>query len=328
MIDAACAAQNGHPTAVVFPGQGSQRAGMGRDFALAFSSAARTFEEASDALGIDMKALCFERNPRLNLTEFTQPAVLTTEIAIIRALAEANGFAPALFAGHSLGEYTALVAAGVIPLVQAVRLVRERGHLMQDAVPQGQGAMAAIMQRRLDRAALAACLDGLRVDVANDNAPGQVVISGLATDVAIALKRLRGAVAFGGAQARLLNVSAPFHCRLMAGVEPCLRAILEEASSHWNVAAAPSVFSNVTAEPHVPDQAAVVDRLVRQVSRPVRWVEIMEAIGRVYAPPIVEVGPTVTLRAFFQMAGLCAYAVTDVAAARNLLAGPVRRIHQ
>ena len=173
----------------VFPGQGSQRAGMGRDFAAAFPASMAAFEEASDALGIDMTALCFGRDPRLNLTEFTQPALLTVETAMMRVLVGEFGFAPTLFAGHSLGEYTALVAAGVMPLGQAVALVRERGRLMQQAVAPGVGAMAAVTQRRIDREALLGCLDGLCVDLANDNAPGQAVISGLAGDVAVALDR-------------------------------------------------------------------------------------------------------------------------------------------
>ena len=321
MIDNA-ALHQALPSAAVFPGQGSQRPGMGRDFAQSFPAANAVFEEASDALGFDLKVLCFERDPRLNLTEFTQPAVLAVEIAMVRTLADISGFAPSLLAGHSLGEYTALVAAGVIPLAQAVRLVHRRGRLMQEAVPPGEGAMAAIMQRRVDRAALAACLDGLTVDIANDNAPGQVVISGLAADVAAALQRLHGTAAFTGAQTRLLNVSAPFHCRLMSAVEPPLRALLEEAAAHWNVAAAPRVWSNVTAAPHEPDRAAVVERLVGQVSRRVRWVEIMEQFGQAGIGPIIEIGPTATLRPFFQMAGLNAHVVADVATARRLFSGP------
>lgn len=305
----------------VFPGQGSQRAGMGRDFAAAFPAAMAAFEEASDALGIDMTALCFGRDPRLNLTEFTQPALLTVETAMMRVLVGEFGFAPTLFAGHSLGEYTALVAAGVMPLGQAAALVRERGRLMQQAVAPGVGAMAAVTQRRIDREALLGCLDGLCVDLANDNAPGQAVISGLAGDVAVALERLRGHDAFQGAQARMLNVSAPFHGRLMAGIEPHFRPLLEEASSAWAVDGAVRVIANVTAEPYAPHRAAVVDGLVRQVAGRVRWVETMDVIGRLTPAAVVEVGPVATLRGFFQMAAVRAQAVTDVAAARALAKG-------
>jgi [acyl-carrier-protein] S-malonyltransferase/trans-AT polyketide synthase/acyltransferase/oxidoreductase domain-containing protein len=291
---------------------------MGRDFASTFTAAAAAFEEASDALGIDMKALCFERDPRLNLTEFTQPALVTTEIAMFRALTQEYGLAPALLAGHSLGEYSALVAAGVMPLGQAARLVRERGRLLQAAVPPGEGSMMAIMHPRLDRVALRACLVDLEVDVANDNAPGQVVLSGLEAAMATALDRLRNNSALSGVQVRKLNVSAPFHCRLMAVAEAPLRALLEQAAPGWDVAGASRVFANVSAELHLSNRNAVVDRLVRQVSAPVRWTETMMAIDRMGACPTVEIGPTATLCGLFKFAGMRVHAVTDVASARCL----------
>src|SRR6516164_5095870 len=166
------------PTTVVFPGQGSQRAGMGRDFDERFGASRRAFEEASEALRLDVRSLCFSPDERLGLTEYAQPAILATEIAMLRGLAEGFGIRPDRFGGHSLGEYAALVAAGVIPFADAVRIVRERGRLMQETVPAGEGRMTAIIAEPIDLAVVQRALDGVAVNLANDNSPSQVVISG------------------------------------------------------------------------------------------------------------------------------------------------------
>jgi [acyl-carrier-protein] S-malonyltransferase/trans-AT polyketide synthase/acyltransferase/oxidoreductase domain-containing protein len=201
---------------VVFTGQGAQKTGMARDFVEAFPLAAAVFDEASEALDLDLRALCFEPDERLNLTAFTQPAILTAEVAMFAVAHTEWGYRPALFGGHSLGEYAALVAAGVLPLAEAVRLVAARGRLMQEAVPVGVGAMAALIGENLDLNAITAELADLVVDVANHNSPDQVVLSGDSADIDLAITRLSGP----GRRGKKLVVSAPFHSRLMAPIEP------------------------------------------------------------------------------------------------------------
>ena len=164
---------------VIFPGQGSQRRGMAQDFRDKFLTSRRIFEEASTALGLDIAAICRdETDPRLDLTEFTQPCILTAEIAIFEAVRAEYGYSPVYFGGHSLGEYTALVAAGALPFASAVRLVRRRGKLMQDCVAPGVGAMAAVIMENLPLAELSTRAESFGVDLANDNSAHQVVASG------------------------------------------------------------------------------------------------------------------------------------------------------
>src|SRR6202789_1920888 len=218
-------------TAFLFPGQGSQSVGMGRDLASAFPIARRTFEEANDALGFDLAELCF-RGPeeQLRLTEFTQPAIFTVSVAALRVLA-ATGATSDYFAGHSLGEYSANVAAGTIEFAAAARTVRRRGQLMQEAVPAGQGAMAAILGMKPE-AVLKVCQDASRdvgapVEPANLNSPEQTVISGAtaAVERAVLLAKERGPK-----RAATLRVSAPFHCSLMQPAQDALAPVLEEMS--------------------------------------------------------------------------------------------------
>src|SRR5262249_23374163 len=187
-----------------------------------------------------------------------QPCMLRAEIAVLRALVAERGLEAGWFAGHSLGEYTALVAAGVLPLGEAARLVRRRGALMQEAVPAGEGAMLAVIGRGLDLAELRAVLDGLEVDAANDNSSSQIVVSGSAAGVADAKQRLAGK----GRRLVPLNVSAPFHSRLMRGVEAKFAPDL--AAATLDAARAPRVASNYTGGFHAADAAAVRDALVRQ----------------------------------------------------------------
>src|ERR1700730_8853894 len=215
-------------TAFLFPGQGSQSVGMGRDLASSFPVARRTFEEANDALGFDLANLCFEGpEEQLRLTEFTQPAIFTVSVAVLRVLAEA-GVSAEYVAGHSLGEYSANVAAGAIEFATAARTVRRRGQLMQQAVPAGQGAMAAILGMPAETV-IAVCRDasseGAPVEPANLNSPEQTVISGAtaAVERALTLAKERGAK-----RAVLLQVSAPFHCSLMQPARDGLAPILQE----------------------------------------------------------------------------------------------------
>jgi len=290
---------------------------MGRDFDERFAASRRAFDEASDALALDLRGLCFEPDDRLALTEYAQPAILATEIAMLRGLAEAFGLAAQRFGGHSLGEYTALVAAGVMPLGDAVRIVRHRGRLMQDAVPVGRGRMVAVIGTELDLARIASAIDGLSVAVANDNSPEQVVLSGLAEDVHTAECRLAESVR-PPLRVVALDVSAPFHSPMMMPVEPAFAAVLESTSAGWDAARARCVTSNLTGGFHDGDEANLRIRLVRQISATVRWRSNMAALT---AQPtrIVEVGPGRPLRGFFKAIGVAADSITDVRSAARVL---------
>src|SRR5262245_35993066 len=259
---------------VVFPGQGSQRSGMGRDFHAEHAAARQVYEEGSDALDLDLAALCFEDDARLGLSECALSAILVTEIAMLRALQATVDLSVAAWGGHSLGEYTALVAAGALPLATALRIVRTRGRLMQDAVPAGQGRMVAVIGADLDLDGIVHTVADLVVDVANDNSRDQVVLSGLADDVRTAEKRLAPLAS------RLvpLDVSAPFHSRLMAGIEPAFAAELRESSGMLAPDRATTVTSNVSGGFHQRDRDVIVHRLVRQISATVRWRSNMETL--------------------------------------------------
>jgi [acyl-carrier-protein] S-malonyltransferase len=261
---------------------------MGRDLASAFPVARRTFEEANDALGFDLAELCFSGpEEQLRLTEFTQPAIFTVSIAALRVMAEAGAAADYL-AGHSLGEYSANVAAGAIEFAAAACTVRRRGQLMQQAVPPGQGAMAAILGMPPE-SVIAVCQDASRemgapVEPANMNAPEQTVISGAtaAVERAIALARQRGA-----RRAVLLPVSAPFHCSLMQPAQDALAPVLQDVSF---LPAKVPVVVNVDAA-LVTEAGALRDALVRQVTGAVRWTESMQLLIAEGVTNFVEVGP-------------------------------------
>jgi [acyl-carrier-protein] S-malonyltransferase len=281
----------GPRTAFLFPGQGSQKAGMGRAWSERHAEAAAVFAEASDTLGFDLARLCFEGpEEELQLTANTQPAILAVSVAIARVLA-ARGLVAQAVAGHSLGEYSAHVAAGTLALADALRLVRRRGQLMQEAVPVGVGAMAAILGLDAEAvAAVAAESAGEEIcSVANFNAPEQTVIAGhkSAVERAMALARERGAK-----RALPLPVSAPFHCALMAparaGLAPDLAAV------SFSDPAVPVVV-NIDAAPVVTGDAAR-DALVRQIDGPVRWVESVRRLaGELGVTRFVEVGPGAVL---------------------------------
>jgi [acyl-carrier-protein] S-malonyltransferase len=273
--------------AFIFPGQGSQYAGMGKDLAEQFPAARQVFEEADAALGFAISEMCFNGPAEsLGLTENTQPAILTTSIAALRAL-EAQDFAkPDFVAGHSLGEYSALVAAGALSLEDAVRIVRTRGRYMQEAVPVGEGAMAAILGAGLEsiRAACVEASEGQVCGPANINSPGQVVIAGhaAAVDRAVALLKERGAK-----RAVKLNVSAPFHSALMKPAQERLASYLANVS--FSDLAVP-VVTNVDARPVNAGEEAR-DALIRQVAAPVRWLESVEFLIQQGVQAFIELGP-------------------------------------
>jgi [acyl-carrier-protein] S-malonyltransferase len=273
-------------TAFIFPGQGSQYPGMGRELAQSFACAREVFEEADAALGFAISKLCFEGPAEeLQLTANTQPAILTVSVAAARVLRE-KGISADYVAGHSLGEYSALVAAGALSLADAVRLVRKRGQYMQEAVPVGQGAMAAILG--LDGAALdEICREAAQGEVvspANLNSPGQVVIAGSAAAVARAVEIAKGR---GAKRAIMLNVSAPFHCALMKPAQDRLSLDLDATSF-----ADPQMplVNNVGAQV-VTAASEVREGLKQQVTAPVRWDESVRRLRAEGVELFVEVGP-------------------------------------
>lgn len=273
--------------AYVFPGQGSQYPGMGKDLAENFSVARQVFEEVDDALGFKLSRLCFEGPAEeLQLTENTQPAILTVSIATARSL-EANGFpVPNFVAGHSLGEYSALVAAGAISLVDAVRTVRSRGQYMQEAVPLGVGAMAAVLGAELSEIerVCAQVSEGEICSPANINAPNQVVIAGHATAIDRAVEGMKE---IGAKRVVKLNVSAPFHCALMKPAQDRLAVDLKQlAFNELQVPVVTNVDARIT-----KDAGEVCDALIRQVSSPVRWLQSMTLLIEQGVGTFVEVGP-------------------------------------
>jgi [acyl-carrier-protein] S-malonyltransferase/trans-AT polyketide synthase/acyltransferase/oxidoreductase domain-containing protein len=300
-------------SAVVFPGQGSQRPGMAEDFRTRFSAAREVFEEASDALGLDAVALCAGQDGKLDLTEFAQPAILTAEIAVFRTLEREFDLRASYFGGHSLGEYTALCAAGVIPLADAVRIVRARGAAMQRAVPVGLGGMLAVSGPDVEqvRETTRARFD---LDVASINSPDQIVLSGLSSHVA----RAEAELGQEGFLVSRLDVSAPFHSRFMKTIESTLRRELEANLARWDTTHSSSVVSNTLAAFHGVDPQAIVAALVLQLSAPVRWLENMDQLGKL-AERIVEIGPSRPLRGLFRSLGREVASVTTVRCAEREL---------
>ena len=274
------------PIAFIFPGQGSQYVGMGKELFENFSMAKQVFEEADDALGLSLSALCFNGpEEALKLTENTQPAVLTTSIAALKVLQSEKGMIPQLTAGHSLGEYTALVASGALTFAEAVKIVRLRGKFMQEAVPLGEGAMAAVlgMEREQIEKICEEVSSGEVLTPANFNCPGQIVIAGHMKAVHRAMERVKQE----GKKAILLPVSAPFHSPLMKPAGERLEKALEEISvSDLKI----PVVTNVEAEAN-SSKDRVRGLLVAQVSSPVRWEESMGKMTEKGIEQVLEIGP-------------------------------------
>ncbi len=305
---------------VVFPGQGSQRQGMGKDFYDAIPVCRQTFEEASDALGLDVAAICFEADERLNLTEYTQPCIVTTEVAMVRGLAGKYGFKADYFGGHSLGEFTALTTAGVMPFADTVRIVRQRGRLMQEAVPVGVGSMAAVISEGIDVEALKKSMADLPIDVANINSTNQVVLSGDAAALPEAENRCKMLfVEPKTFRFVKLNVSAPFHSRFMKRIEEPFSDTLKKFSASFNGQNASRVTSNYQGTFHDASVDAVIGNLVSQLSNSVRWRDNMQALAA-RAERLYEIGPGRPLRDFFKSAGVTCESITGLSAAEKIFA--------
>ncbi|MDP1916750.1 MAG: ACP S-malonyltransferase [Myxococcales bacterium] len=273
--------------AFVFPGQGSQSVGMGKALADAFPEAKAVFDAADDALGEKLSTLCFEGpEDALKLTANTQPAILTVSIAAHAVFTKRFATAPAFVAGHSLGEYSALVAAGAMSLADAVRAVRARGTFMQEAVPAGVGAMSAVLGLAPEKVAelCREAAQGEIVSCANFNEPSQTVIAGHAAAVERAGVLLKAA---GAKRVLPLPVSAPFHCELMSPVVPSLDEVLSNVT--FKAPTVP-VVTNVEATPNA-DPSKVKGLLLRQVTGSVRWIECVQALEQAGVTKIVELGP-------------------------------------
>lgn len=277
--------------AFIYPGQGAQKAGMGQDFYENSPLARKIYDEAGKTLDLDMKDLCFAENDKLDLTEYTQAALVTTCLAMTEVVKE-QGISPDITAGLSLGEYAAIAAAGGMDTLDAIRLVRKRGILMQNTVPAGVGAMCAVMA--LDAQKIEEVLEGLEdVSIANYNCPGQIVITGKTECVEAAAKKLKEA---GAKRTIMLNVSGPFHSPLLK------RAGEELAQELKTVKLYPlqvPYVTNVTAE-KVEDISRTKELLAEQVSSSVRWMQSMEAMIADGADTFIEIGPGRTLAGFLK----------------------------
>lgn len=281
-------------TAWIYPGQGAQKAGMGADFYEKSETARAIYDQAGEVLGLDMKALCFEENEKLDLTEYTQAALVTTCLAMTRAAVE-RGLKADITAGLSLGEYSAIAAAGGMDDLDAVRLVRKRGILMQNTVPAGEGGMCAVMGLEASKIeeVLERMDDDACVTIANYNCPGQIVITGKTEAVEEASARLKEA---GAKRVMMLNVSGPFHSPLLIPAGEELSKELETVTLH---SLDIPYVTNVTAE-KVEDIRETKGLLKAQVSSPVRWMQSMEYLIREGVDTFVEIGPGKTLAGFLK----------------------------
>lgn len=277
--------------AFIYPGQGAQKAGMGADFYENSALAKELYDEASARLRLDLKALCFEKNELLDLTEYTQAALVTTSLAMTRVLKE-RGLCPDMTAGLSLGEYAAIAAAGGMDELDAISLVRRRGILMQNTVPKGVGGMCAVMGMEAEKIEEVIC-DMEDVQIANYNCPGQIVITGKTEAVEQAAKSLKEA---GARRAMMLNVSGPFHSKML---EPAGDLLLEELEKvEFHELQIPYV-TNVTAE-NVNDIKETKELLRKQISESVRWMQSVEHMIEEGVDTFVEIGPGKTLTGFLK----------------------------
>lgn len=279
-------------TAVIFPGQGAQYVGMAKDFYDSFEDSKKVFDEADDVLDIELKKICFEENDDINKTEYTQPAMVAAEVAIYDHLKNA-GLKADVFAGLSLGEYSALVAAGAMTLADGIKTVRRRGILMQNEVPLGMGGMAAVIAMDADKIAEICDNTPGKVQIANYNCPGQIVISGEAE----AVKAASAALAEAGAKRVIpLNISGPFHSQMLVPAGEKLYDFLQGVDVAEGFA---PYYCNADAE-EITDAAKVKELLKRQVYSSVRWQQTIENMIADGVDTFIEVGPGKTLTGFMK----------------------------
>lgn len=279
-------------TVFMFPGQGAQYVGMGKDFYDQIEVSRKMFDTASEAVGLDLKKLCFEENEDLNITEYTQIALLTTSVAMMEALKE-KGVTSDCNAGLSLGEYGALVASGIMDYEDACRVVRKRGLYMQEEVPAGEGAMSAVLGLTADVIEDILKKEGKQVEIANYNCPGQIVISGETNAVAEVGEKIKEA---GAKRVVPLKVSGPFHSSLLKGAGEKLAKVLEDVTIHD--IKVPYVC-NVSAQ-MITDKNEVKELLAKQVSSSVRWQQTIELLIEQGYNTFIEIGPGKTLNGFMK----------------------------
>ena len=303
--------------AVVFPGQGTQRPGMGEDFFHAIAAGRAVYEEASDLLGWDVAHMCFKENDLIDLTEYAQPCIFTTEIAMFRGIENTWGLTADVFGGHSVGEYAAMAASGAMPFAEALKAVRERGRLMQTAFPEKAGGMLAVIGKDLSPERIRDEIAHLSVDVANINSTSQVVISGCFDGLNKSRKIIAESVTDTQSIRFVpLNVSAPFHSRFMAGIEEDFRAVLVSVKESLHSASAQQVTSNYTGGFHPDDVDAVIDNLVFQISGTVQWRQNMDRFCE-KADTVYEIGPHRPLKQFFKSIEIECKSITTLAAAER-----------
>ncbi len=299
--------------AVVFPGHGSQRVGMAEDFYNTYQECRDIFAQASDLLHIDVAKLCFTENDDIGKTECTQPALLTAEIGIYECLKKHFGLQATYFAGHSLGEYTALVAAGVMNFQEGINIAQGRGSLLDAAAPIGSGGMSALILEDIEKTNYRKIVADAGAEVANINSNKQVVISGKSEDIAKATTIL--AQEHPAMSIIPIDVQSPFHCSLMGIVEENFRDFLNLFKDHFDLSKASAVLSNYTGTFHKPE--AVIEMMIKQISGPVQWVQNMQVLSEV-ASKIIEIGPMPVLRKFFSSNGIEAKTVMDIRTAKRV----------
>src|SRR5690606_21742881 len=303
---------NMHFNGVVFPGQGAQKLGMAKDFVAEYTESAEVFNKANEILAFDINQVCNEDEALLNQTNYTQPCILTTEIAMFSALKAHHNFNPNLFAGHSLGEYAALVAAEVLPFERALEIVARRGELMNQA--NEEGAMAAVIMDMIDLHIIGKIAADYDIDIANDNSAQQVVLSGRKADLDNTLEALAQQFVGQSFRAVPLTVSAAFHSRWMAPVEAEFHNFLQDFMADINTENLPKVASNFLGEFYQKDSQQLIDALAKQLSGTVQWRKNMELLK---SCQIIELGPNRPLRGFFKSIGVDITSVINLKSANK-----------
>ncbi len=304
---------------VIFPGQGSQRPGMAQDFYEGSDKARAVFDKASQLLGIDMPELCFEENELLDSTAYTQIALLTVEMAMYLALRELYTFQADYFAGHSLGELTALCAAEVIPLDDALLLAHKRGMLMQRAAPCEGGAMLALLHEDIEQSSYQDMVKQRGLEIANYNSKKQSVVCGKAEDIRLLQKALLEEEKHRQIKAIPLRVTIPFHSSFLASMEEEYGDYIQSRAEGWSIERASRVLSNFSGAWHKPQELLL--SLVKQVSHPVKWIDNMLAMQK-QCSVVYEIGPNKILSGFFATLGVKAQALLSLRRAKNILEGP------